>query len=366
MRSVAVKQADVSNRDDVAGVLDEIERSFPPLRGVFHSAAVLDDGVLLRQSWDRFARVLAPKMQGAWLLHSLTQRLSLDCFVMFSSTASVLGSAGQANYAAANAFLDALALYRRALGLPALSINWGPWSEIGVAAGRNLGDRLMTDGIGSIPADIGIQALEYLLGEGNAQVVVAPLDFSRLFERSGAHAAGSRFFCEVARHDPVGPAVRAAAASAPELPRRLEEAQPSDRKKLLHEHVHEQVIRVLGFADSFRLDPRRGLSDLGVDSLMSIELRNRLQTSTGEPLPSTLVYDFPTIATLVEFLASDVLRLDLADSAIPSGNGNGNGNGNGHGRLKSGDAISELDGLSLEEADALLLAELAQAERRRS
>ena len=138
---------------------------------------------------------------------------------------------------------------------------------------------------------------------------MAPLDWSRLIGRCGRPGGRFALFLEVARPDQAGPAVRAAAASIPELPRRLKQAPPSDRKKLLQEHVHEQVLRVLGFGDSFRLDPRRGLSDLGVDSLMSIELRNRLQTSMGVALPSTLIYDFPTVATLVDFLASDVLRL---------------------------------------------------------
>ncbi len=127
---VLVVTADVSNSEDVAQVLEGIKTNYPPLRGIFHAAGVLDDGVLMQQNWSRFAKVLAPKVQGAWNLHALTQDLPLDFFVCFSSVASLLGSPSQGNYAAANAFMDALVHYRRNLGLPGLSINWGPWAEV--------------------------------------------------------------------------------------------------------------------------------------------------------------------------------------------------------------------------------------------
>ena len=310
----------------------------------------------MQQNWGRFTRVLAPKVQGSWLLHKLTLGDPLDFFVLFSSASAVLGSAGQSNHTAANAFLDALAHHRRAMGLPALSINWGVWSDIGSAAERNVGDRVSARGMGSFSADSGIQVLEDLLRRGAAQVVVAPIDWSRFVEHSATAKAMAPFFSEMTR-DSKAEVVPQAAAAAPDLPRRLEEARPADRAKLLHEHVHEQVARVLGFDASFRLDPRRGLSDLGVDSLLSIELRNRLQTTTGFALPSTLVYDYPTLASLVEFLARDVLRLDPAEPKVQAETARA-GNGGAQ-------SLSELDGLSVDEAEALLLEELAQAKRRR-
>ena len=149
---VAVRSGDVSNRDDVARLLDEIHRKFPVLRGVIHSAGVLDDGVILRQDWGRFVAVLGPKVAGAWLLHTLTEQIPLDSFVLFSSISALLGSAGLSNHAAANAFLDALAHHRRALGLAALSVNWGAWSEIGCRRGARIGVPLKARGIGSFSA----------------------------------------------------------------------------------------------------------------------------------------------------------------------------------------------------------------------
>src|SRR5690606_25739266 len=135
---VITLQADVSNLDQLAGALQEIESSLPPLRGVIHAAGVLDDGVLLQQNWERFRYVMAPKGTGAWNLHCLTQDRTLDFMIFFSSGASLVGSAGQGNHAAANAFLDMLAYYRTAQGLPTISINWGAWAEIGAAAERKM------------------------------------------------------------------------------------------------------------------------------------------------------------------------------------------------------------------------------------
>jgi hypothetical protein len=132
----------------------------PPLRGIFHAAGVLDDGLMLNLDEERFQKVLEPKMLGAWNLHALTQTTPLDFFVLFSSAASLLGSPGQSNYAAANAFLDALAHHRQALNLPALSINWGPWAMVGLAATQaNRGDRLAMLGIESLSPAQGIEAL---------------------------------------------------------------------------------------------------------------------------------------------------------------------------------------------------------------
>ena len=162
---VTVARGDVSRPSDVERIFSEIESKSIPLRGIIHAAGILDDGVLMQQQWPRFAKVLAPKVRGAWLLHHCSRDLPLDFFILFSSVSAVLGSAGQANYAAANAFMDALAHYRRAQGLPGLSINWGPWDKIGMAAGLKGQDRSrMADrGISPIDPEHGLKVVDLLL-----------------------------------------------------------------------------------------------------------------------------------------------------------------------------------------------------------
>nr|QEO74256.1 Beta-ketoacyl synthase [uncultured bacterium] len=183
---VEALRADVSDAAQVAEVLAHIADHLAPLRGIVHSAGVLDDGALAQQTPARFRRVLAPKMLGGWHLHQLTREQPLDFFVLYSSMVSLLGSPGQANHAAANAFLDALAHHRRGLGLPALSINWGVWSEIGAAVRHQAVRRVKTQGIGMIDPRQGTQILQHLLSRESAQVGVAPIDWGLLAQRSRA------------------------------------------------------------------------------------------------------------------------------------------------------------------------------------
>src|SRR5262249_54292164 len=150
---VVVARADVAREDDVERLLREIEGSLPRLRGIVHAAGVLDDGTLMRQEWGRFEHVMAPKMLGTWTLHCRTRERALEFFVLFSSVASLLGSPGQGNYAAANAFLDAMAQHRRAQGLAAVSINWGAWGEVGMAAAAAGRDRRRWEAQGVSPVE---------------------------------------------------------------------------------------------------------------------------------------------------------------------------------------------------------------------
>ena len=177
---VLVVAADVSQREDAQRLLEQAEQPGFPLRGIIHAAGVLDDGMLRQQTWSRFQQVMAPKVAGAWNLHLLTRGRELDFFVCFSSAAALLGSPGQGNYAAANAFLDGLAQGPRA-GLPALSINWGPWEGIGMAArldDRNRA-RLAEAGLENIDVPTGVRILAKLLNGEGPQVAVLPVDWSR-------------------------------------------------------------------------------------------------------------------------------------------------------------------------------------------
>jgi phthiocerol/phenolphthiocerol synthesis type-I polyketide synthase D len=218
--------------------------------------------------------------------------------VLFSSTASVLGAAGQANYAAANAFLDALAHYRRAGGRPALSLNWGPWDEIGLAAAMEPRDRarLAARGIRPIPPADGLAAMERLAGEGAVQAAVLPVDWPRYLDRLPPGAPAALF-------ERCGGRPDGARRAARDLARELAQA-PADRQlDLLESYVREQIAQALGIADPGSIGRRQRLFDLGIDSLLAVELRSRLAHGLRQPLPATLLFDHPHLEALVRHLA---------------------------------------------------------------
>ncbi|MEV0331084.1 SDR family NAD(P)-dependent oxidoreductase, partial [Micromonospora echinospora] len=299
---VRVIRGDVGRADDVRAILTEIETSMPPLRSVFHAAGVLDDGVLHQQSWDRFERVLAPKVTGAWHLHQLTRELPLDHFVLFSSIASLLGAPGQGNYAAANAFLDALAHHRHALGLPALSVNWGAWGDSGMAAALTDRDqqRWTARGIGVIPPERGIRLLERIMAGAVPQVGVVPVDWARYTEQYPLGAARP-LLAELVRREPAADRSPTAPAERPRLRERYEAMPDARRHTALTEHVTGELARIL-MLDEASLDPQKGLFDLGLDSLMALEFKNRVQAAFGHEMPTTLLFNYPTVDAVVGYL----------------------------------------------------------------
>jgi NADPH:quinone reductase-like Zn-dependent oxidoreductase/SAM-dependent methyltransferase len=313
--TVVVLQADVSVEAEVAGILDQITRTLPPLRGIVHAAGELDDSVLLNQSEKRFARVLAAKVAGAWYLHRLTQAMPLDFFILYSSAAALLGPAGQGNHAAANAFLDALASYRQARGLPGMSINWGAWSEVGAAARRGVLERAADRGMGVINPESGLVALERILGLGKAQVGVLPADWSRL-RRQGAV---SPLLSRLVNEGRPGARGRGERERASDWPGRIKAAAPGERLQLLVGYLQGLVGRVLGLGAGQLPEQRTGFFELGMDSLMAVELRNRLQADLGGlTLSATVVFDHPTVEALAKHLAT-TLGGELV--AAPVGNG---------------------------------------------
>jgi len=356
---VRVAQADVSLDREVRRLVALIDAEMPPLRGVIHAAGVLADAALLQQGWPRFAEVLAPKVQGAWALHQATRHRPLDFFVLYASVASVFGSAGQANHAAANAFLDALAAHRRALGLPALSIGWGAWSEIGSAAGRRLEDRVAAKGVEWIAPAAGIAMLDRLMRGAPAHVAACLIDWERLFEAQGAGSA-SAFLAALRPQRTGGPgspggarrpgaatearphgAPAAAEANAAQL-EALRQATPARRADLMLAQVADQVARVLGAGDGQAIDPQQPLNELGMDSLMSVELRNRLTSAfaLARSLPATLVFDHPTIEALARHLLG-LLFGDDAPAPAPAA------------AAPAADAVQAIDELSDEQIEAL-------------
>ncbi|HTN89657.1 MAG TPA: beta-ketoacyl reductase, partial [Sorangium sp.] len=301
--------ADVSQAGEVARLLSAIDAELPPLRGIFHAAGVLDDGVLSQLDERRMRAVLSPKVDGAFHLHAQTLGRPLDLFVMFSSAASVLGSPGQGNYAAANAFLDALAHHRRAAGLHGLSVGWGPWAEVGLAAAASSrGERLAQRGVRSMQPDQALSALGRLLPEDVAQVIVAPLDL-RQWREFYLTAAQSPFLSVLMQEQASRAAPRK--GDARDL---LAAAAPGRRLGLLVAYLREQVGRILQL-DPARIELEQPLGALGLDSLTGLELRNRLESGLKLTLPATLIFAYPTVAALSTHLAR---KLDLSFDEAPS------------------------------------------------
>ena len=304
---VLVAQADVCDEGDVVRMLEGIEVSMPPLRGIVHAAGVLDDGILLQQDWERFTRVMAPKVKGAWNLHISTQKLPLDFFVVFSSAASLLGSPGQGNYAAANAFMDALAHYRRSLGLPGLSINWGPWGDTGMAASLNSRNkaRLTAQGLTTIAPEQGLQILERVLGQTLAQVGVLPFELS-VFKQQLSSGRQLSLLSELVREESPQEESEQVSAQRNELLQRLKEAPATERQQLLMAYLQGKVAKVLGLPSS-DLDIQQSLQDLGFDSLMAVDLTSMIRTELQVDVPIRAFIEDPSIANLAALLIEQLI-----------------------------------------------------------
>jgi len=270
----------------------------PPLRGVIHAAAVLDDGLLMTLTPERLATTLVPKAGVALNLHALTAGDDLDFMVLFSSLAGLLGAPGQANYAAANAFVDALAHHRLALGLPALSINWGPWAEVGQAAAQaNRGQRLANRGLASIPPRLGVTALGRLLTSGLPEAAVMSFNLRQWREFYPA-AAAMPLLAELPAGQPAGDGARPTGT----MRAVLEAAPAGQRRARLEGHLREQIAQVMQLEPA-QVETKTPLGSLGLDSLMGLEIRNRLEASLGLTIPATLIWTYPTIAALAAYLA---------------------------------------------------------------
>lgn len=338
---VDVAQGDVADFAGLKKLIDGIPTG-RPLKGVLHTAGVLDDHSLLQQSFESFVKIAEPKWTGAWNLHLLTRDLPLDFFVLFSSAATLIGMPGQANYSAANSMLDGLAAYRRSMGLTASSVAWGPWHGAGMAQVV----RPENFGFGWITGETGVAALTSILSKGETNAAVLPVVSWKRFVHQRPVAASSLFSLlaetgnnlEIAQY-PVITSSRQAVSKSVIFADVLRQANSSERGTLLTEHLRQQLIQILSLAPHARIDDDVALHDLGLDSLMAVELRNILQVSLERQLSPTLVLDYPTLRAMREILLAEVFGDEEAD-------------------LDVNQLPTDIEGLSDSEAEALLLAEL--------
>jgi acyl carrier protein len=274
----------------------------------------------------------------------LTKDLPLDFFVLFSSAVSLLGSAGQVSYVAACAFEDGLASYRRALGLPALSIDWGPWAETGAATRGTIRQRVQSQGFQLIQPERGLRVLQDLLGQDRTRTGVLSANwrqFSDSLPRRSALLSELTLQAEI-----TSTGVPRKPGQTQDLLQQFNQAAPGKRRKLLMEYVQRQAVKVLGLDSTQYLDPKQPLSDLGLDSLMAVELRSLLGTELGlsRSLPAALAFDYPTIAALTEYLAEEVLLWEKPQAPPPESSRE---------EEDISGALDRIEGLSEEEVDRI-------------
>ncbi|MET9606154.1 type I polyketide synthase [Streptomyces sp. NPDC006512] len=320
---VTLAACDVADRAALVALLATVPAD-QPLTAVVHTAGVLDDGVIDGLTPERFATVLAPKADAALHLHELTRDLGLSAFVLFSGIAGTLGDAGQGNYAAANSYLDALAEQRHADGLPATSVAWGRWGDSGLAAGGAIGERLDRGGVPAMAPGAAIRALQQALDHTEPAVAVADIQWER-FTPGYTAVRPSPFLGDlpdVRRLAPTAQATGAAGGAGEEgtpaeaLRRRLSVMPQTEQALAVLELVRSHAATALGHPTTDEVGAGRAFKELGFDSLIALELRNRLNAATGLKLPATLVFDHPTPAVLAEFLRAEIVQ-DGSTAAAP-------------------------------------------------
>ncbi|MGK5091093.1 SDR family NAD(P)-dependent oxidoreductase [Deltaproteobacteria bacterium TL4] len=307
-------QSDVSDQDSVAGVLNHIQANLAPLRGIIHAAGTLDNAMLHRMSWEQFTKVQSSKLWGSWNLHKMTLSIPLDFMVFFSSNTAVLGFPGQANYTSANAFMDCLAHERQRQGLCALSINWGVWeskSRLRDASQRDQA-RLKELGFGLIPVAQGVKIFGQLLKQDRCQVVATPMEWGKYthqFEQVPA-------FLRTLTEEHLLSESFSKADNNSEFLRKLEKSSPQERYEILYAFLEIQVGKVLGQPETLEIPPDRGFFDMGMDSLMSQELRRNLQNALSVKLSSTLAFEYPNMEELTLYLLEALIPEDSREEEV--------------------------------------------------
>jgi acyl transferase domain-containing protein/acyl carrier protein len=369
--TVITAQVDITSQEQVAGLIDrfskpdEDQKEYPPLYGIVHAAGIIDDGLLVHQEWERYERVLAPKVAGAWNLHTLTSHQPLDFFILFSSSASLFGSPGQSNYAAANAYLDVLAFHRRALGLPAMSINWGAWTDVGMAARLTQVqfERLQAVGMHPLSPEQGVGAFNAVMQIDTAQMLVASIQWD-IFFRNLVGGQIPTLLDEMAAIHSSSPAFQTSSKLSEEATNdkpdvitlanfrdQFRNGDATYRQELVISNLQQQVAHVLSLSPSLPVDLHIGLTRLGLDSLMAVELQKSIESNLGIELPLVLILSEPSIielaAHVVEALSQsepgeDYRTMDEATQTLTSTDEN------------TASILQNLDQLSGDDVDRLL------------
>jgi len=314
--TITTAQLDIADSAATADFLKRIRAQGVPLRGILHAAGVIDDGAVLAQDWARFNRVLHPKAGGVQVLDRLTRGDQLDWLVMFSSMASLVGSSGQANYGAANAVLDCVAHERRRLGLPAQSINWGPWQQIGLAVENALQARIAAHGLTPMAPSEGMLALGEIMREEIVQIGAGRADWSQLVARRSARGVPPYFSKLVGAYASGTNSTNARNEVRASLQEKLEGAALSRRRAIVKSFVRECAVQVLADGESMMFEDHQPLGELGLDSLLAVELRNTLSRSLGVGLSPTLLFDYPTVEAVTDHLLNEVLTA-AKDKKLP-------------------------------------------------
>ena len=302
-------QADAADPKDLQQLFTNLSKNKNRLRGIFHCAGVVDDATLGQQNRERFQKVMSPKVDSAWLIHQHSLNLDIDFLVLFSSATSMLGAPGQANYVTANLCLDLLAHYRRAYGLRTYAINWGAWDQIGLAARMQLQDHLAKQGIKPLDPSLAFDALAAIFDFNQAQVGAFEIDWPTFLSRNSRRSFFRNFSNEVTSDHEANQTITSSLLDT------LKTLSHEDRLTFLQNHLSQRVAAVLGIPKSRKIDRLQGFFDMGMDSLTSVELKNRLSADFKLTLPATLAFDHPNISVLAQHLLSTLLDSDTLTQA---------------------------------------------------
>lgn len=315
---VKVVAADIAIEQDVTTMFTDIIATMPPILGIFHAAGVLDDGFLEKQDYYKYLKVAKPKIFGAYNIHNslLKNNINLDFLIYFSAAAALLGNASQINYSAANSFLDAFAGLQRSQSIPVLSINWGPWSQLGMAAhmSKSSQEMLELNGMNFISPEKGIEALNYLFNNfpNNSEVAILDMNWQKYLRMFGDNVP--KIYTQLQTTKDVARKTQHGTES--KLESNLIKAKVIDRQEILCIYMESELRRLFKFESNYVIERNVGLTTLGMDSLMSVEFRNNLTKDLGnllsKNLPATLTFNYPSIKALAEYILKEMIVLDDA------------------------------------------------------